>query len=112
MVRTLSTMDSPRFGVSPVGQFPRPYQRFGYASTTSTISTSTSAAEQATDRRVPREGEEKEENDDSTREHQSVTDLRRFAEGDQVIGTREGFDDTPLAYPLPPERLEGGSATD
>lgn len=40
------------------------------------------------------------------------TDLRRFAEGDQVIGTRVGFDDTPLKYPLPPERLEGGSATD
>ena len=109
MVRTLSAMDGPRFGASPVGQFPRPpYQRFGYASTTSTISTSTSAA----DRSVPREGEAKEENDDSTREHQSVTDLRRFAEGDQAIGTREGFDDTPLSYPLPPERLEGGSATD
>ena len=91
--------------LSPRGQYPRPYRH--YATTSTTISTSTSAAgEGATARRTT--GEE----DGEREEHRSVTDLRRFAEGDQVIGTREGFDDTPLAYPLPPERLEGGSATD
>jgi hypothetical protein len=108
MVRTMSTLEGPRLGtsLSPRGQYPRPYRP--YATTSTTISTSTSAASEGSSTARRTMGEEGGERD----EHRSVTDLRRFAEGDQVIGTREGFDDTPLSYPLPPERLEGGSATD
>ncbi len=40
-----------------------------------------------------------------------AADLRRFGEGNKV-GPRQGFDETPLHYPLEQERLEGGSSSD